>query len=110
MGKPSGQSLVVLITTANEQQAVKISQAAVRAKLAACANILPKIQSVFRWKGKVTTEEEVLVILKTTAYRYHALEKLIKAVHSYEVPEIIAVQITTGSQQYLEWVFSETHN
>ncbi len=109
MRRSSTNALVVFITTADERQAIRISKIVVKAKFAACANVLPNIRSVYRWKGKVIEEGEVLVMLKTREDRYHALEKSIKGLHSYKVPEVIAVPITRGSQQYLGWLFSETN-
>ena len=110
MKKPSKDIVLVLVTTANQRQALRISEMSVTSRLAACANILPGVKSIFRWKGKITRGKEVLLILKTTKARFRPLEKLIKTLHSYEVPEIIAIAIQSGSQQYLEWVLSETNN
>lgn len=81
----------------------------VNAKLAACANIMSGIQSVYRWNGKIVEAQEALLILKSTKPRYRALEKAIKAMHSYETPEIIALPIKEGLDQYIGWVCSETH-
>jgi periplasmic divalent cation tolerance protein len=110
MERSSRSTLVVLITAADKRQALRIGKAAVEARLAACVNVLPKIRSVYRWKGKVVVEDEALLILKTTDDRYRALEKLILALHSYQVPEIIALPIKRGSKQYLGWVLSEVYN
>ena len=110
MKKSLRQVLVILVTTANQEEAIKIARAMVSAKLAACANIIPSIQSVYRWKGKIVKEQEVLIILKSTKPRYHALEKAIKAMHSYKNPEILALPVNEGISQYLEWVCIETHN
>ena len=82
----------------------------VNAKLAACANITSGVQSIYRWKGKVVKGEEVLLILKSTKPRYRALEKAIKAIHTYETPEIIALPVKEGLDQYIGWVQSETHS
>jgi periplasmic divalent cation tolerance protein len=73
-------------------------------KLAACANILPSVQSIYRWKGKVETAREVLLLIKTTAARLPQLEKEVKRLHSYEVPEFIALSISAGSSDYLNWI------
>ncbi|HEY7531346.1 MAG TPA: divalent-cation tolerance protein CutA [Nitrospiraceae bacterium] len=108
MSKSSRGVLLVFVTAANRSEALKISERAVRTKLAACGNVLPKIESVFRWKGKIERQQEVLVILKTTVRRYQALERMIKAAHSYQVPEIIAVSVVQGSRPYLDWVRRET--
>lgn len=109
MKKTSTEALVILVTAANQEEAIKIARAMVEAKLAACANILPAVQSVYRWKGKVVKAREVLIFLKSTKSRYPALERAIKAMHSYETPEIIALPIANGLPQYLGWVHDETH-
>lgn len=110
MKRPSRRGLVVFITAADKRQAIRIGKVAVEARLAACVNVvLPGIRSIYRWKGKVIVEKEVLVMLKTTEDRYRALEKAIKRLHSYQVPEVIAVPIKRGSQQYLGWVRSGTN-
>lgn len=87
---------------------MKIAKVAVEKRLAACVNVLPKIRSVYRWNGKVIAGQEVLVMLKTTEDRYRALEKSIMALHSYQVPEVIALPIKIGSKPYLGWVLRET--
>ncbi|MCX5723077.1 MAG: divalent-cation tolerance protein CutA [Nitrospirae bacterium] len=109
MKKSPTQALVILVTAANQEEAIKIARAMVETKLAACANILPAIQSVYRWKGKIVKEREVFILLKSTKSRYPALEQAIKAMHSYEIPEIIALPITSGLPQYLGWIHDETH-
>jgi periplasmic divalent cation tolerance protein len=108
MNKLVGQILVVLVTTENQREAAKIGEGMVNARLAACANIIPEIQSVYRWKGKVVKAQEVLLILKTTKSRYRALEKAIKAMHTYEIPEIIALSVKDGLDRYIGWVCKET--
>ncbi len=110
MKTASRQVLVILVTAKNQKEAVKIANAMVSANLAACANIVPAIQSVYRWKGKIVKGREVLIILKSTKARYPALEQAIKGLHSYEAPEIIALSVSAGLNRYLEWVASETHN
>lgn len=110
MKKSPRQVLVVLVTTATQGEAIKIARAMVSAKLAACANIIPAIQSVYRWKGKIVKEQEVLITLKSTKSQYQALEKAIKAMHSYETPEIIALPVSEGFSSYIAWVNDETHH
>ena len=99
--------LVIFVTVANRKEAVRIGQEMVQMKLAACANVIPGIQSIYRWKGKIAKAQEVLLILKSTKPRYHALEKAIKTMHAYEVPEIIALPVTEGLEAYVGWVRSE---
>jgi periplasmic divalent cation tolerance protein len=108
--KSAEQVLVILVTTENQEEAVRIGEEMVNAKLAACANIIAGIQSIYRWKGKVVKAEEVLLILKSTKSRYRALEKAVRAIHTYETPEIIALPVKEGLDQYIGWVKSETHS
>ena len=107
--KPAEQVLVILVTVINQKEAVRIGEKMVHMKLAACTNVIPSIQSIYRWKGKVTNAQEVLLILKSTKPRYRALEKAIKAMHAYEVPEVIALPVTEGLEAYVRWVRDETH-
>jgi periplasmic divalent cation tolerance protein len=108
--KSAGQVLVILVTVVNQEEALRIGEGMVNAKLAACANIVPGIESIYRWKGKVVRAQEVLLIFKSTKPRYRALEKAIKAMHTYETPEIIALQVKEGLDRYIGWVRSETHS
>jgi periplasmic divalent cation tolerance protein len=110
MKKSVEQVLVVLVTAASQKEAIRIGKGMVNAKLAACANIIPSVQSIYRWKGKVTQAQETLLILKSTQSRYRALEKAIKMIHTYETPEIIALPLKKGSNQYVGWVCRETHS
>lgn len=110
MKKQVGQVLVILVMAVNQEEARRIGKGMVDAKLAACANIIPGIQSIYRWKGKVIKAQEVLIILKSTRLRYRALEKAIKAMHTYETPEIIALPVKEGLDRYIGWVRSETHS
>lgn len=108
MKKVSTKVLIILVTTASQKEAVRIGEEMVNAKLAACANVIPKIQSIYRWKGKTVKAREALLILKSTELGYHALEKAIKATHTYETPEIMALSVKEGLDQYLAWVRRET--
>jgi periplasmic divalent cation tolerance protein len=110
MRKSAGQVLVILVTVVNQKEAVRIGEVLVNAKLAACASVVPGIQSIYRWKGKVAKAQEALLILKSTKPRYRALEKAIKALHTYEIPEIIALQVKEGFDRYIGWVRNETHS
>ena len=100
--------LTVFVTTANEEEAVRIAKILVIERLAACANMVPGVRSIYRWKGEIWDTEERLLILKTRATLFPALEKRIRALHSYEVPEIVAIPIVAGSAPYLEWVLECT--
>lgn len=96
--------VVVLITTASDEEAQKIGRMLVEEGLVACANIIPAVRSIFRWEGQVTEEQEALLILKSVSEAFDSLEAKVKAHHSYDVPEIIALPIQTGSESYMEWV------
>ncbi len=96
--------IIVFITSPNEDEAVKIAKALVEAKLAACVNIIKNIRSIYRWQEKVEDETEVLLIAKTQKKLFSALSKKVKELHSYEVPEIIALPIIEGSEDYLKWL------
>jgi len=102
------EKLVVLITTPNEEVAVKIANALVGENLAACANIVRGIRSICRWKGEVCDDTECLMVVKTTSDRFDALKYRVKVLHPYEVPEIIALPIAKGFEPYLKWVEENT--
>ena len=96
--------LIVLVTTANAEEAARIADVLVSERLAACVNIVPGIESIYRWEGKVTRDKESLMIIKTTAERYDELERRVQELHSYSTPEVIAFRIDRGSEPYLEWL------
>ncbi|MFQ5659032.1 MAG: divalent-cation tolerance protein CutA [Gammaproteobacteria bacterium] len=98
------QHLLVLSSCPGPDSAEKIANELVTNRLAACVQILPHIQSCFRWQKKVDHAEEQLLLIKTTLQRYPDLENKIKSMHPYELPEIIAVPISTGLQDYLSWI------
>ncbi|MGB9891215.1 divalent-cation tolerance protein CutA [Thermodesulfovibrio yellowstonii] len=100
--------IVVLITAPNEDEAVKISKILVEEKLAACVNILKDIRSIYFWQGKIEDEQEVLMIVKTKSELFEELEKKVKSLHSYTVPEIIGIKIKKGSESYLNWIIEVT--
>ena len=99
---------MVFVNAASEDQALSIANALVTERLAACANIVSPIRSVYRWEGAVHDETEHLMIIKTRASLLTKVEARVKALHSYEVPEIIALPIVGGSVTYLDWVFDST--
>ncbi|MGH7204837.1 MAG: divalent-cation tolerance protein CutA [Nitrospiraceae bacterium] len=103
MAKPLAE-IVVFVTTPSEEEATRISRSLVEAGLVACANVLPRVRSIFRWEGKVTEELESLIVLKTRSGRFKELAMTIKNMHSYSVPEIIAIPIVQGSAEYLSWI------
>lgn len=98
------QNLVVFVTAPSEEVAEQIAAKVVGERLAACANILPAIRSIYWWEGKVQTDSEVLVIFKTQATWFLSLETAVKQIHPYDVPEIIALPVVMGSQAYLDWI------
>ncbi len=81
-----------------------MGRSAVEKKLAACANILHGVESIYRWNGKVERAREVLLVMKTTAARLRELEREVKHLHSYEVPEFVVLPLVAGSREYLAWV------
>ena len=97
-------AIVVFITCASVKEADKISGILLNKKLAACVNVLPGIRSKFRWKDKIEKAKEVLVMAKTRKSKFAAIDKEVRRVHSYDVPEIIALPITSGSKNYTNWI------
>ncbi|HUE42584.1 MAG TPA: divalent-cation tolerance protein CutA [Candidatus Sulfotelmatobacter sp.] len=96
---------VVLVTCGSLKEARKIAKGVIAARLAACVNIgTAPLESVYRWKGKVETAQEFLLVIKTTAARFGAVEQEVKRLHSYDVPEFVALEISAGSKEYLQWV------
>jgi periplasmic divalent cation tolerance protein len=102
------QSIVVYVAAGSEQEALTIAKAVVEERLAACANLIAKIRSIYRWEGKVCDEPESYLIIKTRQKLFQALKERITALHSYDVPEIIALPIVEGLDSYLEWIHKET--
>ncbi|NOX90594.1 MAG: divalent-cation tolerance protein CutA [Calditrichaeota bacterium] len=98
------KEVVVFCTVSDEAQAESIAQTLVEEKLAACCNIVPHLTSVYFWEGKIQKDSEVLLIIKTLSKVYALLEKRIKELHSYQVPEIIALDIKQGNSDYLKWI------
>jgi periplasmic divalent cation tolerance protein len=96
--------IVVLVTTANKAEAEKIAQALLEEKLIACANIVNPVSSFFFWSGKIDRCEECLVVLKSRVDSFSKLVERVKALHSYEVPEVLALPIVLGSKDYLDWM------
>ena len=97
--------IVVLVACGSRKEARKIARTLVEKRLAACVNEMgAPLRSVYRWKGKVETAEEFLLVIKTTQKRFPALREAVRELHSYEVPEIIALPIVEGSRAYLDWI------
>ncbi len=102
--KDGGAFRLVLVTAGSEEEAAKIARALVEERLAACVNIVPKIRSVYRWGGKIEDDAEALLLIKTSETSLPALEERVRALHSYDVPEVIAIKLDRGSQPYLDWL------
>ena len=101
--------VVVLITVPSLEVGEKISDELLEKKLAACVNIVPSIHSIYAWQGQVLSDQEVLLVVKTRAELFDEyLVPTVKALHPYDVPEIIALPIVLGSQDYLDWIAAET--
>ncbi len=100
--------IVVLITASKEDEAERIARDIVSSRLAACVNIIRDIRSIYRWKGKTEDEGEVLMIVKTRLDLFGGLKKRVKELHSYSVPEIIALPLIEGSEEYFSWLKEET--
>ena len=103
-----GDEIIVLITTSTEDEAAKIGTALVGCHLAACVNIVPEVRSLFFWEGKPRDERETLLICKSRLPHMEQLVARVKSLHSYAVPEVIALPIVAGSQDYLDWVRDAT--
>lgn len=105
----SGEPIVVFITTANGEEAARIAEMLVGARLAACVQLLPAIESVYRWQGKIERQSEVLLLAKTMSEKFGELEQQVRAIHSYETPEIVAVPMSAVSGSYLQWIEDSLH-
>ena len=102
--------IVVLVTCGSEEEALRIANALVEEHLAACVNLVSPIRSIYRWEGKIWDEKEWLLIIKTQKKRFQELEKKVKSLHSYSVPEIISLPIVKGSSSYLKWISENTES
>ncbi|MCA1607197.1 MAG: divalent-cation tolerance protein CutA [Acidobacteria bacterium] len=98
------EAIVVFMTAANVDEARLLAETLVEKRLAACVQMLPRIESVFRWRGKVVRQGEFLLLAKTTRSHFDKLEKEVRALHSYETPEIVALAASAVSSPYLEWL------
>lgn len=100
--------IVVLVTAASPDEASRIGRDLVEQRLAACANIVPGVTSIFSWQGKISEETECLLILKSRDELFDQIMKAVKASHSYELPEVIALPIVSGLPEYLRWICEST--
>ncbi len=101
-------AIVILVTASSENEAETIAKTLVKERLAACVNILNPIRSIYRWEGKIADDREWLLVIKTQAERFAAVEEKVKALHSYQIPEVIALPILHGSESYLHWLTKES--
>jgi periplasmic divalent cation tolerance protein len=108
MGAELIQVVVVMVTAASQEEAVKIADEVVRSRLAACASTISTVHSTYWWEGKMMNDQESLLLIKTTSDKFNSLEEAIRKIHSYKVPEIIAIPVSHGFPPYLEWVRQET--
>jgi periplasmic divalent cation tolerance protein len=99
---------VVLTTAGSSDEAKKIAQALVARRLAACVNILPRIESVYRWKDQMESAEEWLLLIKTRSQRFQQVRAAIAELHSYDLPECIMLEIAEGDKAYLDWLAQNT--
>lgn len=104
------QAALIFITTATKEEAQRIANVLLTQKKVACASILPRVQSFFWWKGKIDSASEVLLVVKTELRLLEATVKSVKELHSYEVPEIIAMPIIGGNEEYLKWIKESIEN
>ncbi|MGA7410975.1 MAG: divalent-cation tolerance protein CutA [Bryobacteraceae bacterium] len=104
MPEASAPALVVLCTASSLEEGRRLARELVDQRLAACVNLIPKVESIYRWQGAVESAQEVLLLVKTTPERFAELRDKIAELHSYDVPEIIALAVTVGSAPYLEWL------
>src|SRR4051812_48429154 len=98
------EALIVLITADSRELAGQIAERLVTERLAACVNIIPQIESIYHWEGKICHDQELLLIAKTERAYFDKLESTVKSLHSYTIPEIIALPIAYGSESYLKWL------
>jgi periplasmic divalent cation tolerance protein len=101
--------IVVLSTCGSAQEAANVARALVERRLAACVNIVAGVRSIYRWKGAVEEADEWLLVIKSSRALLERLEEELRKVHSYETPEIVALEIVAGSEGYLEWMDAELH-
>jgi periplasmic divalent cation tolerance protein len=103
------EQIVVFITTGSQQEAERIAEALVAEMLAACVNVLPGVTSIYRWEGEVHRDDECLLVVKSRQDVLDELVRRVQALHSYEVPEVIALPLVGGNEAYLSWIDREVH-
>ena len=108
MSEVVSDAIIVFMTASNGEEAARLADMLVGAHLAACVQILPEMESVYRWQGKIERAAEILLLAKTTKSKFEELEREVRALHSYDTPEIIAVPIVAGSASYVDWLIKST--
>ncbi len=108
MARSGGKAALVLVTCASEEQAAAISRTLVSERLAACVNLAGPIRSIYRWRERIEDDREVLMLIKTRVSLIPRLERRVKELHTYEVPEVMAVRFDRGSSAYLAWMLEAT--
>jgi periplasmic divalent cation tolerance protein len=106
--KPALRFALVLVTAPDLKTARKLVRSALEARLVACGNVVPKIESHYWWKGKIESSAEVLILFKTSVKLLRDLESLIVSEHPYDTPEVLAVYLSKGTRRYLEWILDST--
>ncbi len=101
---PSHDTVVVLTTAGSEEQAVRIAESLVEGRLAACVNILPGLRSIYLWKNRVWDDQELLLLIKTRASAFDKVRERVRSLHSYELPEVIALPVAAGDADVLDWI------
>lgn len=100
----ANDALIVFVTASSEEEAATIAHRLVSEKLAACANLLPPVRSIYSWQGTVSDETEILMIIKTKKALFDKLAETVRNIHSYDTPEIIGIPVTEGTAPYLAWI------
>jgi len=99
---------IVLTTAGSQEEARKIANALLERRLAACVNIVPHVESIYRWQGKIETAEEWLLLIKTQAELFDRIRNAVKELHSYDLPECVMLEVAAGSPEYLDWIAKNT--
>jgi periplasmic divalent cation tolerance protein len=110
MAKTKIEIIIVFVTVPGLKEGSRISKGILASRLAACVSLIPGVQSMYWWEGKIARAKEAMLVVKTTKLQYQKLERKILELHPYEVPEVIAIPLVGGSPQYIEWVNREVTN
>ena len=108
MVENTSSARIVLTTAANPEEAGQLGRTLVEERLAACATLIPAVESIYRWKGNIETSAETMLLLKTSAELIPALEQRLHALHSYETPEFLVLPVESGSEAYLQWMVGQS--